>query len=379
MALPPRLFQKKLNSAGATGFWWRTQISVIVEAGRIRVCSIMDDLTVVVHESISTGDQTAALTVGGFVVVLAIFTVVARFYARTLSKAGLGWDDWLILVAVVVTVLTAGLLLWSNAIDPNGAWVSDNTDPDYVYTPHDVLYIKLSFVTSVLYFTISGSTKLGILVMYKRIFNTDATFRYQLALASFLVIAWWVGCTVATLTNCIPLNWTWLNALDDPRYCFNFNVFWLVSGVCEVLIDFIVLALPARVVLSLQLSTQKKAAVVCIFLLGGFVIITGLIRVILGYVPDAREPSYSKTEVWTAIHAGMAIVCASLPVFRPIATRISRSTLATKLTNSISRRHSYSSGGWSVVGKDDKRRSDGAFLEAGKTMSETELRRISVV
>ena len=138
-----------------------------------------------------------------------------------------------------------------------------------MYTPEDILYTKLSFTTSVLYFSVAGSTKLGILLMYNRIFNMDKTFRYQLILASFLVTGWWLGCTIACVTNCIPLEYTWLNALDDPRFCFNFNIFWMASGVCEVLIDVIILALPIRAVLKLRLSTRKKISIACIFLLGG--------------------------------------------------------------------------------------------------------------
>jgi hypothetical protein len=156
-----------------------------------------------------------------------------------------------------------------NAIDPNGTAVSETTDPNYVYTPEDTLYIKLAFITSVLYFTIAGSTKMGILLMYNRIFNIDKVFRRQLIVASFLVLGWWIGCTVACLTNCIPLEWSWINALADPRYCFNFNIFWMAAGACEVLIDIIILALPIRVVLSLHLSAQKRATIACIFLLGG--------------------------------------------------------------------------------------------------------------
>ena len=251
-------------------------------------------------DAIAAGvDQTATLAVGGLVIVLALFTVILRFFTRVSSKAGLGWDDWLILAGVVMALFIAALLVWGKASlslsssldarqgsdsiskangrwnnagsseDPNGTSISENTDPNYVYTPKDVLYIKLSFIASVLYFNIAGSTKLGILLMYHRLFKMNKTFRRQLVAAGFLVIAWWIGCTVATLTNCIPLEWTWLNALDDPRYCFNFNIFWMVSGACEVLIDIAVLSLPIQVILALQMSRRKKATVAFIFLLGG--------------------------------------------------------------------------------------------------------------
>lgn len=154
-------------------------------------------------------------------------------------------------------------------MSPAGLWVSENTDPSYNYTPNDIFYLKLAFISSVLYFTISGATKLGILFMYHRIFAVKSIVRYQLFTAGGLVIGWWVGCTIATLTNCIPLEWSWINSLADPRYCFDYNIFWMASGACEILLDVLILTLPIGAVVRMQLSLKQKLTVSGIFLLGG--------------------------------------------------------------------------------------------------------------
>jgi hypothetical protein len=242
-----------------------------------------------------------------------------------------------------------------NSVDPIGLWVSENTDPTYVYTSQDVFYLKLAFAASVLYFTIAGATKLGILLMYNRIFNVSTAFRYQLFGASTLLIGWWIGCTIATLTNCLPLEWSWINSFADPRYCFDYNIFWMASGACEICLDVLILMLPVSVVVRMRLSLKQKLTVLGIFLLGGLyvllmyssggrtdadslssIIITGLIKVILGYPKGNRVPSYSNTEVWTTVHAGMSIVCASLPIFKPLAKRIAGSALGSKLSGYLS-------------------------------------------
>ena len=56
----------------------------------------------------------ATIPVGAVVIVLAILFVALRFYVRILTKAGLKWDDWLILFAVVLTVVTAAILVYGN-------------------------------------------------------------------------------------------------------------------------------------------------------------------------------------------------------------------------------------------------------------------------
>ncbi|KAI1378135.1 hypothetical protein F4677DRAFT_414503 [Hypoxylon crocopeplum] len=291
-----------------------------------------------IHARSDQGEDDTTIGVSGLVIGLAVVSVALRFYTRIFTRQGLGADDWLILVAVIATLGTAALLLWGNSVDPNGLWVSENTDPDYVYTAQDVFYLKLAFATSVLYYTIAGTTKLGILLMYYRIFAVSTAFRRQLFAASALVVGWWVGCTVATLTNCIPLEWSWLNSLADQRYCFDYNVFWMASGACEIFLDVLILTLPVSVVVRMRLSPRQKVIASGIFLLGAFVIVTGLVKVILGYPPGSRVPSYSNTEVWASVHAGMAIVCASLPIFRPLIQRVGGSALVSKTSSLFSRR-----------------------------------------
>ncbi|KAI0470515.1 hypothetical protein GGR56DRAFT_660659 [Xylariaceae sp. FL0804] len=284
----------------------------------------------------SEGDSTTG--VSGLVIALAVISVALRFYTRFFTKQGLKTDDWLILAAMIATLVTAVLLLWGNAVDPVGLYVSENTDTSYIYTKQDVFYLQLAFASSVFYFTIAGATKLGILAMYYRIFFVSTAFRYQLFLSSILVVGWWIGCSVATLTNCIPLKWSWINSFADPRYCFNYNIFWMASGACEIFLDVLILTLPISVILGMRLSVKQKLTVSGIFLLGGFVIITGLVKVIVGYPPGSRVPSYSNTEVWTTVHAGMSIVCASLPILGPLIHKITESSLILRLRSSISMR-----------------------------------------
>jgi hypothetical protein len=62
------------------------------------------------------------------------------------------------------------------------------------------------------------------------------------------------------------------------EHCFNFNIFWMVTGAVEVVIDTVILALPVRMVLGLRVSSKQKASIVLIFLLGSlYVIISSLL------------------------------------------------------------------------------------------------------
>ncbi|KAI0404623.1 hypothetical protein F4802DRAFT_225386 [Xylaria palmicola] len=274
---------------------------------------------------------TKALTACGFVIGLALISIVLRFYTRILTRQGFWVDDWLILAAGAATSVSVGLLLWGDSVDAEGAWDVHNPDPSHLYTDLDLLYIKLAIAASTIYFTISGATKMGILFMYYRIFRVNSGFRYQLYVASGLVAAWWFSCSVAVLATCIPLESVWAHGILDPSSCVDFNFFWMVTGICETVLDVLILMLPISVLTGLQLSRQRKMTISGIFLLGGFVVISSIVKVILGYPPGSHEPAYPDNEVWTTAHLGVSLVCASLPIFNPLVDRVTRCSLVTKL------------------------------------------------
>lgn len=152
--------------------------------------------------------------------------------------------------------------------DPTGPAAASNVDPTHVFTPADVYFTKLNFIATVLYFTVAATTKLSILLLYRRLFWINESFRRQVLFLIVLVVCFWIGTTVADLLSCIPLEWSWKNSHQDPRYCFNYNIFWLISGIVEAVIDVLIIVLPIRVVLGLQLDNGKKIAVVAVFLFG---------------------------------------------------------------------------------------------------------------
>ncbi|MCJ1444917.1 MAG: hypothetical protein MMC23_005421 [Stictis urceolatum] len=240
-------------------------------------------------------------------------------YVRKSSGQGIALDDWLILVRLLLTLLAGVLLLWGNAIDPDGGKIIDAAPADFDTTGHE-LFIKLSFLSSILYFSIVSVIKISVLFLYRRIFSIEREFRIQSRLVIILVGIFWLATTVTTLANCVPFQYSWIG-LSLKEHCINHNVFWMATGAVEVVLDTAILTLPIRMVLRLQLSSKRKAFVVFIFLLGAFVVITGLLRVIYAYVLGRRVPSYTKAELWSAVHIGMAIVCACLPTLRRLVIR----------------------------------------------------------
>lgn len=57
-------------------------------------------------------NEDAALVAGIILIVLGILTVASRFYSRWFTKAGFGWDDWTILIALLTGMVPGALTIW---------------------------------------------------------------------------------------------------------------------------------------------------------------------------------------------------------------------------------------------------------------------------
>ncbi|CAI6099867.1 unnamed protein product [Clonostachys chloroleuca] len=267
-------------------------------------------------------DDDVLTIVGAIGAILGIIVVAIRFYARHMTNNKIGWDDWCILISTIAVIGGDVLVVVANSMYPNSAEVASHKDPSYEYTEDDIHYTKLSFGATSIYFTTVSATKLSILLMYNRIFSISHSFRRQILLLTLLTAAFWMATTISNCLNCIPLEYVWINAKADPRYCINYNLYWMGCGLAECAIDILILLVPVRTISSLKLSRSKKIAVAGVFMLGTFVIISGIVKVVLSYVPGSRQPNFGQTSLWSSIHISTGIIGACLPVCWPVFIRL---------------------------------------------------------
>ena len=149
--------------------------------------------------------------------------------------------------------------------DPEGGEMIDRDSPTFNYEPH-VTYLKVSYSIAMLYFSLISAVKISIVLMYRRIFSTPS-FRLHSLILAVCVFFWWITGTVTTGVYCVPLERYWVGP-SVGGYCYNYNIFWMVMGVLEVIIDAVILVLPIRMVLQLRLTRQSKILIIGIFLLG---------------------------------------------------------------------------------------------------------------
>lgn len=118
----------------------------------------------------------------------------------------------------------------------------------------------------VLYFTNAVLTKISLLLLYRRIFGVVKNFRIALWVSSFFVLGYWIACTILAFLGCQPLQKNFDKTI--PGHCVDLINFFRWNGICNLLIDFLILLLPLPMVWHLNIALRQKISLSAIFGLG---------------------------------------------------------------------------------------------------------------
>lgn len=163
-------------------------------------------------------------------------------------------------------------------------------------------------------------TKISILFFFLRVFPNQ----------KFRVCCWaimaWVSISSALfillqIFQCMPVDaiWrSWKGDYPDSYRCLDVNSLVYAAAGCSIAQDVTILVLPLPLILRLN-TTCRKAAIVVMFSLGTFVLVTSCIR--LRYlIMFARSTSptwdYFDTTIWSAFEVAVSVIAVSLPAIR---------------------------------------------------------------
>ncbi|KAK5996310.1 Wortmanamides biosynthesis cluster C-like protein [Cladobotryum mycophilum] len=258
-----------------------------------------------------------------FVITNAVFTflsllaVILRFQQRRLIKA-FSWDDWLILGSLICSIGTMVDVIISTAITRAGYHITTYTIPQLE------TFLKVFLANVVIYNFCTMFARSSVLFFYRRIFSIN---RVVLRIIQTLSVLNFLACLSAVLglifsTSPVRAQWD----LSIPSKSLNHKAFWISLGLVTFVIDVSILAIPQAQVWKLQLSWQRRLALSLVFLLGGFVCFTTIVRIVYLARVDMKDVTYSivQASIWTTIETNMSIICACLPVIYSLFKVINR-------------------------------------------------------
>jgi len=263
-------------------------------------------------------------------VVVATLATAARLASRKIKSLNWELDDLIALFALILTWanFSFGITCIHFGVGRHLPAVSDE----------DLINFKKTlYAFNLVYVTTPPTIKLCILLMYRRLFPTRQ-FKLAVYILGSVLLIWWLSTFLLGVVNCRPIQGFW-----DPTVaatCINFENYSVGYAVVNILTDVIILVLPIRVVWNLQLPRGQKVALTFIFLLGSFVCAATLIR-LLNAILDLNDPdatwAFTNAMIWTTIEVSIGVICACLPVLRPLISALLPTKFRQKMFGSSAR------------------------------------------
>jgi len=253
-------------------------------------------------------------------IIVAVLATAGRFHARKLMKAGLGVDDWIILIDTILAIGLAVLMTWACLHAGVGLSPLEET-PDII-----VRYLKVTWANELIVTPIIGTVKIAVLIFYKRIFITPL-FQNTANVLIVLSACWTIAFTCTLAFNLLPFDLEW-NPQPDRPHNLNFGAMLLAMGASDLFLDVCILSLPVFVIKQLNLSKKRKVVVIGLLWTGAFCIVASAVRLVyishflsIEGTDDAFAGVTAQISLWSTIEPCASLIAASLPTLGPLFTK----------------------------------------------------------
>jgi hypothetical protein len=165
--------------------------------------------------------------------------------------------------------------------------------------------------------------KCCILLLYLRLFHVITWFRFSCWALLAVVAMYCTASITVTIFQCRPL----MRAFDKtntPGTCIDTAKFWFANAGFSIATDVIILLLPMPLVWKLEAPRAQKIALMAVFAVGIFAVITSCLRVTtLDLFATSPDNTFDIANVmWTIVEPNVAIVCSCLPILRPFVVKL---------------------------------------------------------
>ncbi|KAG6988933.1 hypothetical protein G7Y79_00067g095480 [Physcia stellaris] len=251
---------------------------------------------------------------------LAIISVVVRIYVRLRHNPPLFIDDYLIFAALICSVALAATNIIGVPVGGFGYSFSSLPESTQIH------FFKSLFALQFFYVFAVAFVKLSVLYFYARIFSVGR-FPTIVRIMFLVVIAWLIAFFFATLLQIYPIWCNWI--VCNPTT--NYPLMYVCQSATDIVLDIIILCLPAYSISQLQMSLNKKIGLGAVFGLGVFCVVSSAAR--LAYTAEYlalnpfknQSPELNNDEtgiiMWSGIEACASTICANLPSYGPLITK----------------------------------------------------------
>ncbi|KAL9004532.1 MAG: hypothetical protein Q9188_002658 [Gyalolechia gomerana] len=279
--------------------------------------------------SLNDSRQTEIVSIVAVMMTVSTVAVILRLIGRRISAAPYGADDFLIVVALILTY---------------GLNINEIIAVHYGFGRHQLM-LSLDYISKfllndwtiqIIFATAISVTRLSLLVFYHRIFPVKR-FKIVASITGCIIICWWISFILAIIFSCYPVESYWNKAIVG--HCVNEHTLsWGITGT-ELATNIIMLILPIPWLWKLRLAWSKKLALTGMFALGTFVCVSCIVRFPLLATLKQTDASWTivPAGVWIVVECNIGIASVCLPLMRPLVS-FKFSSISTYFSLSKSRR-----------------------------------------
>ncbi|KAE9970252.1 hypothetical protein EG327_010349 [Venturia inaequalis] len=249
--------------------------------------------------------------------------VALRLWARFRYAKSAGIDDALILATMIPLTGMAVSVCLSITTFGMGRHVWN------LQTYEMINARKISMVSELLYMLTTCTTKVSVLLFYRRLAAGTITSMFQwMCYASIaFVIVYFITFSTDILLMCTPPSsfWlqsdsAWLKVHENDFHCQDEGVVLVISATISAFQDVLACCLPMVLLWKLQIPKRQKYALGAIFSAGIFLCICAVLRCVAIFRTYYRTYDMTwqsqQAWLWLSIEAHLAVVCASAPALK---------------------------------------------------------------
>ncbi|KAI5810737.1 hypothetical protein BZA77DRAFT_287498 [Pyronema omphalodes] len=246
-----------------------------------------------------------------------LIVVGLRLYSRMAVVKAIGSDDILIILAALFSEAFCIIILICTKYGL-GRHIETVTAGEMQH------YMQAVWASALAYNITLGFIKASSLALYLRL-TPNTTFRRVVIFMLAVVICQATANVITVIFQCNPVSYLWEQLIPGKiGKCININAFYLANAALTITTDFLTYTLPMPTLWGLQMPRQQKIALMGILGLGGFAVLSSIIRITY-VVPmlTSLDPTWVIAEpmYWSVIETNVGILAISIPSYRVLVRR----------------------------------------------------------
>ncbi|KAK4119151.1 hypothetical protein N657DRAFT_650575 [Parathielavia appendiculata] len=257
-------------------------------------------------------EDKATLLTSWWITAMCAVVIILRLMGRYIRVEMLFVEDRIAALALIPLLLRMAFVHPILLYGTNNVLVDDPLQLSNTEIYHRSIGSRLVLISRILHPAVLWVLKVVTLEFFNRLFGHTGKNRYTLLLrfSRICLAVTFLAILIADLAECMPFAYYWQVVPDPGGHCRQGYVYLLVSTVCNVLTDVLLVVLPVPIVVKSRLSPGRKTLLVLLFCLHLFTVVVAVYRVPEILRDDGYQPTrtmWASAEILVATFAANAL------------------------------------------------------------------------